>query len=85
MKIPARELAVGDIFRVNDWQLHVLAVEPEVATAVRTAEFDFLLHFTSDDLVDVQEPRATQSPRPWPRPNSRTRTWQPAATAIAGN
>jgi hypothetical protein len=71
MKIPARELAIGDTFWVNDWQLHVLAVEREVATAVLTAEFDFLLHFTSDDLVDVQEPRATQSPRPWP--NSRTR------------
>jgi hypothetical protein len=83
MKIPARELAIGDIFRINDWQFHVLAVEREVATAVRTAEFDFLLHFTSADLVDVQEPRATQSPRPWPRLNSRTRAWQPAAMPIA--
>lgn len=83
MKIPARELAIGDIFKVNDWQLHVLAVEREVATAVRTAEFDFLLHFTGDDLVDVQEPRATRSPRSSPRPDSRTRAWQPTAMPIA--
>jgi hypothetical protein len=53
MKIPARQLAIGDILRVNDWHLHVVAVEREIGTAVLTAEFDFLLHFTRDDIVDV--------------------------------
>jgi hypothetical protein len=33
--------------------LHVVAVEHDVATAVATAEFDFLLHFTRTDPVDV--------------------------------
>lgn len=83
MKIPARELAIGDIFKVNDWQLHVVAVEHEMATAVRTAEFDFLLHFTGNDLVDVQEPRAAQSRRSRPRPDSPTRAWQSAGMPIA--
>jgi hypothetical protein len=78
MKIPARELAIGDVFQVNDWHLHVIAVERDAATAVRTAEFEFLLHFIDDDLVDVQEPRATQSPRAWPRRAGQSRTRQPA-------
>jgi hypothetical protein len=53
MRIPARELAVGDVIRLNDWRLHVVAVEHDLATAVLTAEFDFLLHFTRTDPVDV--------------------------------
>jgi len=53
MKIPARQLAVGDILRVNDRRLHVVAVEREIGTVVLTAEFDFLLHFTRDDMIDV--------------------------------
>jgi hypothetical protein len=53
MRIPARELAVGDVIRVNDWRLHVVAVEHDLATAVLTAEFDFLLHFTRTDPVDL--------------------------------
>ena len=53
MKIPARQLAIGDILRVNDWHLHVVAIEREIGTAVLTSEFDFLLHFTRDDTVDV--------------------------------
>ncbi|MDT4894860.1 MAG: hypothetical protein QOE97_3895 [Pseudonocardiales bacterium] len=53
MRIPARDLAVGDVIRLNDWRLHVTAVEHEVATAVLTAEFDFLLHFARHDSVDV--------------------------------
>jgi len=53
MKISARQLAPGDILRLNDWHLHVIAVEREIGTAVLTAEFDFLLHFTGDDAVDV--------------------------------
>jgi hypothetical protein len=53
MRIPARELAVGDIIRLNDWQLQVMAVEHDVATAVLTQKFDFLLHFGRDDPVDV--------------------------------
>lgn len=53
MKIPARQVAIGDILRVNDWHLHVVGVECEIGTAVLTAEFNFLLHFTRDDTVDV--------------------------------
>ena len=53
MKIPANQLAAGDILHVNDWRLHVIAVERDLGTAVLTAEFDFLLHFTRDDSVDV--------------------------------
>ncbi|MCU1657933.1 MAG: hypothetical protein JWO57_2589 [Pseudonocardiales bacterium] len=53
MRIPALELAVGHVIRLNDWQLHVVAVEHDVATAVLTAEFDFLLHFARHDSVDV--------------------------------
>jgi hypothetical protein len=53
MKIPARQLTIGDVLLVNDWQLHVTAVEHELATAIGTAEFEFLLHFTRDDFVDV--------------------------------
>jgi len=53
MRIRASELTVGDVMELNDWRLHVLAVEREVGTAVLTAEFDFLLHFTGDDLVKV--------------------------------
>jgi hypothetical protein len=53
MRVPARELAVGDVIRINDWRLHVVAVEHEIATAVLTAEFDFLLHFARTDSVDV--------------------------------
>ena len=61
MRIPAHELAVGDVIRVNDWQLHIIAVEHDIAFAVLTAEFDFLLHFPRDDSVvvdEVHEPRA---------------------------
>ena len=54
MRIRASELTVGDVMQLNDWQLHVLAIEREVGTAVLTAEFDFLLHFTGADLVQVR-------------------------------
>jgi hypothetical protein len=53
MRIPARNLAVGDVLRLNDWHLQVIAVEHDLATAVLTAQFEFLLHFTRDDSVDV--------------------------------
>ncbi len=53
MRIPARDLTIGDVLLVNDWQLHVTAVEHEMATAILTSEFKFLLHFMRDDLVDV--------------------------------
>jgi hypothetical protein len=61
MKIPARQLAIGDILRLNDWHLHVTAVEREIGTAVLTAEFNFLLHFTRDDTVDVITSSGTPS------------------------
>lgn len=52
-RISPRELTVGDVLRFNDRTLHVVAVERDVAVAVRTAEFDFLLHFAPDESVDV--------------------------------
>ncbi|HEY3087843.1 MAG TPA: hypothetical protein VGJ59_07255 [Jatrophihabitantaceae bacterium] len=61
MKIPARHLTIGDTLRVNDWHLHVVAVECEIGTAVLTAEFNFLLHFTCDDTVDVITSSGTPS------------------------
>lgn len=53
MRIPARQLTIGDVVLLNGWRLHVTAVEHDLATAIGTAEFDFLLHFTHDDLVEV--------------------------------
>jgi hypothetical protein len=53
MMIPARQLAIGDLLRVNDWHLHVIAVEREIGIAVLTAEFNFHLHFGGDDMVDI--------------------------------
>ena len=57
MKIPAGQLATGDVLHVNDWHLHVTAVERDLGTAVRTEEFDFLLHFGRDETVDVVSTR----------------------------
>jgi hypothetical protein len=54
MRICARDLAVGDILHINDWQLHVLRIERERNMAILTAEFDFLMHFAQDDFVTVQ-------------------------------
>jgi len=54
MRIPARELTVGDVLHVNDWHLHVIKIERDRAMAVLTAEFAFLIHFVLEDLVDVQ-------------------------------
>ncbi len=54
MRIPARDLAVGDLLYVNDWHLHVLRIERDQAVAVLTAEFAFLIHFAQDDVVTVQ-------------------------------
>jgi hypothetical protein len=53
MRISAQELAVGDVIRLNDWRLHVVAVEHDLAIGVLTAEFAFLLHFARNDPVDV--------------------------------
>jgi hypothetical protein len=54
MRIPARDLAVGDVLQINDWYLHVIKVERDQAMAVLTAEFDFLIHFAPEDIVQVQ-------------------------------
>jgi hypothetical protein len=54
MRIHARDLAVGNILQVNDWQLHILRIERDNAVAVLTAEFGFLIHFGRDDFVTVQ-------------------------------
>lgn len=52
-RISAREVAVGHTIQINGRQLHVVAVDHDIATAVLTAEFDFLLHFTRADFVYV--------------------------------
>jgi hypothetical protein len=45
MRIPARDLAVGDVLHINDWRLHVIHIERGEALAVLTEEFAFLIHF----------------------------------------
>ncbi len=57
MRIHAGDLATGDVLTLNDWRLHVIAVEHDHAVGVLTAEFDFLIHFRKDDLVDVRRHR----------------------------
>jgi hypothetical protein len=54
VRVPARDLAVGDVLHVNDWLLHVIKIERDQAIAVLTAEFAFLIHFTQEDVVNVQ-------------------------------
>ena len=54
MRIPARDLAVGDVLHINDWHLHVINIERDQVMAVLTAEFDFLIHFAREDIVQVQ-------------------------------
>jgi hypothetical protein len=54
MRIHARDLAAGDVLALNDWRLHVVAVERGNAVRVRTAEFEFSLHFLNDEIVDVR-------------------------------
>jgi hypothetical protein len=54
MRIPARDLAVGDVLHLNDWRLHVIRIERDQAIAVLTAEFAFLIHFKREDLLTVQ-------------------------------
>lgn len=56
MRVPANDLRVGDVLQLNDWQLHVVAVEFEAGAAVRTTEFDFLLHLKRDESVNVVRP-----------------------------
>jgi hypothetical protein len=57
MRIPARDLVVGDVLAINDWHLHVIHIERDQAMAVLTAEFAFLIHLAHEDFVSVQ-PRA---------------------------
>lgn len=54
MRIHARDIAVGDILQINDWQLHIVRIERDNAIAVLTAEFRFLIHLGQDDLLTVQ-------------------------------
>ena len=56
MKIRAQDLQVGDVVALHDWTLHVIHVERDLAVAVLTAEFDFLIHFLRDELVSVRKP-----------------------------
>ena len=57
MRIPARDLAVGDVLHINDWRLHVIHLERGEAVGVLTEEFAFLIHFGYQDRLTVQ-PRA---------------------------
>jgi hypothetical protein len=54
MKIRAQDLALGDILELNDWNLHVVAVERDRAVAILTEEFDFLIHFPRDTAVSIK-------------------------------
>jgi hypothetical protein len=54
MWIPARQLLVGDVLRVHDWCLHVVAVDNDPETAVLTAEFESQLHFARHEAVEVE-------------------------------
>jgi hypothetical protein len=56
MRIRAQDLAVGDTLAMNDWNLHVIGVERDRAVAVLTAEFDFLIHFLADQVVNTRTP-----------------------------
>lgn len=60
MRIHAEELASGDVLQMHDWQLHVVTVDYDTATAVGTAEFDFPLHFAAGDVVDVLSASGTR-------------------------
>jgi hypothetical protein len=53
MRIHARDVAVGDILQINDWQLHIVRIERDIAVAILTAELGFLIHFCQDDMVTV--------------------------------
>jgi hypothetical protein len=55
MQVQARDLTAGDGVELNDWSLHVIAVECEQAVAVMTTELGFAIHFTSDDVVEVRD------------------------------
>jgi hypothetical protein len=57
MRILARDLAAGDILALNDWRLHVIAVEHDRAVGVLTEEFGFLIHFLNDEIVDIRTRR----------------------------
>ena len=54
MRIPARDLVVGDVVQLNDWKLHVIRIDRDETMAVLTSEFRFLLHFAQEDVVNVQ-------------------------------
>ena len=54
MRIPARDLVVGDVVQLNDWKLHVIRIDRDETIAVLTSEFRFLLHFAPQDVVNVQ-------------------------------
>jgi hypothetical protein len=54
MRIPAGDLAVGDVLHINDWRLHVIHIERGEAVGVLTEEFAFLIRFGYQDLLTVQ-------------------------------
>jgi hypothetical protein len=57
MRIHPRDLAAGDVLALNDWRLHVVAVEYDNAVGVRTTEFGFLIHFLNDEIVEIRTRR----------------------------
>jgi hypothetical protein len=54
MRIRARDLAIGDVLHVDDWNLHVIKIERDQAMAVLTTEFAFLIHFAYEDFVRIE-------------------------------
>lgn len=53
MKFRANRLRVGDVLRLHDWRLHGVRLERGLAVGVVTSEFGFIIHFASDEVVDV--------------------------------
>jgi hypothetical protein len=53
MKLPVSALRAGDTIRLNDWTLHILAVDRDARTGVLIAELSFAVHFDHHDRIEV--------------------------------
>jgi hypothetical protein len=52
----ARDLAIGDIWHLNDWYLHITHVHVEGGNvAILVREYFFLIHEASDNVCDVEQ------------------------------
>jgi hypothetical protein len=57
--VHARDLHAGSLLHRNDWHLHVTSVVVDGASvALAVTEFDFLLHYTADEMVDDETAEA---------------------------